>query len=272
MVKMSTVWDRTAEFLTDNLGAILPIALLAYLVPFSITGSFEPIRINAETQLAVTLQLVSLAFSILAVWGSLTIIAMTLGTDASAAGAVGARRLVPALVVALVVVVAMIALLAPVLLLLLAAGTDLMALSRGDLNQITPASAGIVALYSLVAFPVLVWLTARLVLLNPLIVAEKRMLDAIPRSWNLTRGLTMRVIGVTLLYFLVSGVAVLATQMVFGSIFRLVAGPAEGLSLSGVLTSVMVAAVQTGFTVIVPVFTANLYRAIVAQRESAPAT
>jgi hypothetical protein len=41
MVKMSTVWDRTAEFLSDNIGAIVPVALLAFFVPASIGGSFQ---------------------------------------------------------------------------------------------------------------------------------------------------------------------------------------------------------------------------------------
>jgi len=60
----------------------------------------------------------------------------------------------------------------------------------------------------------------------------------------------------------------LATQLVFGSIFRLVAGQSDGLSLSNILTSVMVAAVQAGFTVIVPVFSAKLYQALVSAKHA----
>jgi hypothetical protein len=66
MVKMGTVWDRTAEFLTDNLTAIVPIALLAFFVPFSIQGNFAHIRDGANPGFALTLQLVSLAFGLAA--------------------------------------------------------------------------------------------------------------------------------------------------------------------------------------------------------------
>jgi hypothetical protein len=49
-------------------------------------------------------------------------------------------------------------------------------------------------------------------------------------------------------------------------VFALVAGGEhEGVSLSGVMTSIVVAAVQAAFLVIPPVFTAKLYLALTAR-------
>jgi len=272
MVKMGTVWDRTAEFLTDNLNTILPVALFAFFVPFSISGSFQQAQENATFQLALVLELVQLAIGVAALWGSLTIIALVLDAEPKAAGATATRRLVPALVVSVVVILAFMLLFAPVGAVFAASGYTLAAMQAGTPPNLSPAASGLVVLYAVVALGVILWISARLVLVNPIIVAEKQMLGAIKRSWSLTRRRALQIVGVILLYMLVSLVAVLATRLVFGSIFQLIAGaPTSGLSLSLVLTSVMIAAVQTGFTVLAPVFTAKLYLALVADRGIAPA-
>ena len=219
MAKMGTVWDRTAEFLSDNLGAILPVALLAFFVPASIEGSFQAAKTGGGPELVLSLYAVQLAFGILSLWGSLTISAMALD----------------------------------------------MASARGANAGLGPQIAGGIALYGLVLLGLLLWIGARLLITNAVIVREKRMFSALRQSWKLTRGMTWRIIGVILLFALVSWVSMLAANMVFGSIFALVTGgPAEGITLAGVLTSIVVAAVQTGFTVLVPAFTAKLYLALAA--------
>jgi len=267
MAKMGTVWDRTAEFLSDNLGAILPVALLAFFVPASIEGSFQAAKTGAGPALTLSLYAVQIAFGILSLWGSLTIAAMALDmADVRAAGRIGRERLLPALAVSVLVFAAMLVLALPVPLALQLGGYDLMEIARGNAVSLSPQIAGGIALYGLVAIGLILWLGARLFVTNPVIVREKRMFSALRQSWKLTRGMTWRIIGVMLLFALVSWVSILAANMVFGSIFTLVAGgPADGISLAGVLTSVVVAAVQTGFTVLVPAFTAKLYLALTAE-------
>jgi hypothetical protein len=262
MLKMGTVWDRTAEFLTDNLATLLPIGLFAFFVPFSIRGNFAYAAESAGFEFQLVLQLVSLGFAILAVWGSLAITAMVLDSGAGAsAGTTGTKRLLPALAVAVTMLAALLLAWAPAAIVIGIYGYDFEA-------AFTSPFGWPLALYCVVAVAFALWFSARMMLVNPVIVAEKSIFGAIPRSFRLTRGVTLPIVGVLLLYILVSLVAVLATQIVFGSIFALLAGaPDSPVSLSRVLTSVMVAAVQTGFTMIVPVFTANLYLAL-TQREA----
>lgn len=266
MAKMSTVWDRTAEFLSDNLGAILPVALLAFFVPASIEGSFQAAKTGGSPGLVLSLYLVQLAFGILSLWGSLTISAMALdATSVRGAGVIGRDRLLPALAVSVLLFAVMFLLLLPIPLALQLNGYDLMEIARGTNVGLGPQIAGGIALYGLVLVALLLWIGARLFVTNPVIVREKRMFSALRQSWKLTRGMTWRIIGVILLFALVSWVSILAANMVFGSIFALVTGgPAEGITLAGVLTSIVVAAVQTGFTVLVPAFTAKLYLALAA--------
>jgi membrane-anchored glycerophosphoryl diester phosphodiesterase (GDPDase) len=267
MAKMSTVWDRTAEFLSDNLGAILPVALLAFFVPASIEGSFQAAKASAGPALTLSLYLVQLAFGVLSIWGSLVITAMALDmADARSAGAIARSRLVAALVVSVLLFAAMFLLATPIPIALQIAGYDMLAMARGELTSLSVQMASGIALYMLVLLALFLWIGARLFVVNAVIVREKRMFSALRQSWKLTRGRTLALVGVILLYALVSWVSILAANMVFGSIFALVAGgPAEGISLAGVLTSIVVAAVQTGFTVLVPAFGAKLYLALTAE-------
>lgn len=261
MVKMGAVWDRTAEFLTDNLNAVLPIALLAFFVPASIDGALSSLTTNASGQLALVLSLLWVAFGVLSLWGWLVITAMALDANRAAhAGAVARRKLLPALLVTLALFAGSMLLLAPVALSVSAW------FAGGSTIEISTVSA----LYLVAVAAVLLWLGARLLPWLPALVAGESLLAAVPRAWALTRGVALPILGVVLLWFVVMVVAVLATHTVFGSVFELISGPpSSGVGLSSVLTSVMVAAVRTGFTVLAPAFAAKLYLALAAGRETA---
>jgi hypothetical protein len=268
MVKMSTVWDRTAEFLSDNIGAVVPIALIAFFVPASIGGSFQAVFPTAGPGLAFALALVQLAFAILSLWGSLVITAMAIqGATGETAGAIALRRLPKAFAVWIVLgVAATAAIILPVSAYLAASGYDMMPAARGQAVEMSRTAATVVVLYLLLAILAYIWLSARLIVTTPVIVREGRMFGAIRASWNLTRGSGWRIVGVLILFAVVAVVSWLAANTVFGSIFALVAGSGEGgISLAGVLTSIVTAAVQTAFQVLLPAFTAKLYLALSAQ-------
>jgi hypothetical protein len=267
MVKMGAVWDRTAEFLTDNLGTVLPIALLAFFVPASIEGSLSTLDADPNSTLALILGLMAVAFAILSMWGSLTITAMALDTDPHQAGTVARNRLLLALAVWVSLFLVLAILASPLFLIF---GTTFGGVSNGAVVLELPASVGAAAaLYGVALLGLSLWLGARLAVIMPVIVAERRMFGAIRRSWQLTRGQTLSIVGVLVLWAFVMIVAIWATQTVFGSVFQLIAGPSDGPSLSGVLTSVMVAAVRTAFTVLAPAFATKLYLALAAEREAA---
>lgn len=268
MVKMGTVWDRTAEFLGDNIAAVVPIALLAFFVPASIEGNFEAAMTGAGTGFKALLYTLQFVFALISLWGSLAITAMALdiASERSAAN-IATRRFLPALVVSVVMVVAASVLLLPIPALLLANGYDMNAMARGEPVEMSMRVAGAIVVYALVALVLLLWLVARLIVATPVVVRENRMLSALGESWSLTRGAALRIVGVILLFAIVSWVAGLAAKTVFGSIFALVAGnDGQGVTLATVMTSIVVAAVQTAFMVIPPAFTARLYLALTARQ------
>ncbi|AQR73850.1 hypothetical protein [Sphingomonas sp. LM7] len=267
MVKMGTVWDRTAEFLSDNIAAIVPVALLAFFVPASISGNFAAAATNAGAGLKIVLQVLQILFALLAVWGSLVITAMALdiASERSAAN-IATRRFVPAVIVSVVMFAVAFVLVLPIPGILASNGYDMMAIANGEPVAIASGVAWSVGLYALVLLAVLLWVIARLIVATPVVVRENRILSALGESWSLTRGAALRIVGVIVLFAIVSWVAGLAAQTVFGVIFALVAGnDGDGVTLSSVMTSIVVAAVQSAFMVIPPAFTAKLYLALAAQ-------
>jgi hypothetical protein len=267
MVEMSNVWDRTAEFISDNLASILPIALLTIFVPTSISTNLWDAMANAPAAARLVMAVVNLALVLVFVWGELVLIGLALDLgDEHQIRANALRRLPGVVLIAVIGVVfsLVLAMLCGVILYVM--GTPP---SPGAMSEMTPEAAaragGALAQIALGIVPIGTWVYARFFLLTtPVIVNEGGSLGAFGRAFRLTRGATLKTIGVLVLYVIVSIVAVLAAQLVFGSIFRLAAGGGgQALSLSSVLTSIVVAAVQTGFVVLAQVFTAKLYQALV---------
>lgn len=269
MVKMGDVWDRTVEFLGDNLGAITPVALLAFFLPFSIQSNFA--ALGDEGQLPqmtqVALGVAQLAFAVVMLWGQLVITVMALDIAGGAGPArIASARLLPVLGASLILFAALLVLFLPVPVLAYLGGVDVAALQQGRIEAANPSILTAIALYMLVLTPVLLWLGARFALVQPAVAREGRPLGAIARSWQLTRGYALRIVGVLILYYLVSSVAYGAARLVFGSIFALVAGAGDGgLSVAGVLTSIACGAVQTASAVVLPAFAGKLYLAINGQ-------
>lgn len=276
MVKMGTVWDRTVEFLGDNLSLIVPIALLAILVPTSISASLAPLRAggggSGATQFVVTL--LALAFAVAGLWGQLAIAALAIdpaiGRDAHR---VATARLLPAIGVYVALFAAILLLLVPVGVLLFAGGVDFarLAAAEPDLSGLPGATMTVLAIYLFVLMVALVFVGARLAPLTPVIVAERRGPGAIARAFALSRGLTWALVGVILLYVVVAGVADLAARSVFGSVLGLLSRGEGPVTVASVITAIAAAAVQTGFTVLAAAFTARLYVAILRAHGAEPA-
>jgi len=272
MVEMGNVWDRTAEFVSDKLASVVPIALLTLFVPMSIITNLSDAMTDAPLLPKALMALGTIPLALVSLWGQLVITAMALdfGSDREAR-AIALRRLPAALLVAVTMGIGAALLFAPCWAILYLFGVPM----GGDAIRTLPPGAArplaFVALYGLVALPVSLWLLARLAVTTPVVVNEAMSLGAIVRAFRLTRGVALKIVGVMILYFIVSWVAVTAARLVFGTIFRLVAGGGGPMSLSVVLTSVIVAAIQTIFGVLVATFIAKLYQALIYAHATARA-
>ncbi|MHA6719920.1 hypothetical protein ACX40Y_10785 [Sphingomonas sp. RS6] len=266
-MKMGTVWDRTAEFLGDNAGLLLPVALLAFFAPASIGTNLETVMAGASGGVRLALGIAQILLALVTLWGSLAVIALSTGASrAETAGHLARLRLLPATLVTLVLGVAMAVLAIPVPIFLAYSGVDLAQMSNGMPVSLDRSVGITVAIYSLGVLAVLLWAAARLAVVNAVVLREGAMLGAIPRAWRLTRGYALRILGVLILFVVVAAVSRLAASTVFGSVFALVVGnDGDGLSLAGVLTSIVTAAVQAAFMVLMAAFQGKLYLALAAK-------
>ncbi len=269
-VTMSTIWERSTEFLGDRRGALAPIVLLGLFVPLILIGNLMPLVGSSGRIGDLTLGGLVLLLSLVTSWTGLVITALALDPAIPRGAALQAanRRFLPVIGIGLVTLAAVLVLASPVAIALATSGVDMAALSAGRM-QPSPATGGALAfasLYSLALAVVLFWAYARcVVLVTPILLAERRGLGVYRRNFELTRHIAWKVIGVLLLYGVVSWVASAAAKTVFGTVFALLFGTDGTVTLASVLTQIVVAAVSTLFSLLAVVFLAKLY---VAAREA----
>ncbi|WP_277968636.1 hypothetical protein [Sphingomonas echinoides] len=270
MATMSTVWDRTTEFLGDNLASLTPIALFGIFLPLALIGNLMPLMGAVGLAGSSVVGIVVVILSLASNWGAVAVTALALDPAAGRASAVRTanRRFLPILGVNVIALVGLFLVFLPAMVGFAMSGipTDQM---TGDMTGPQPSletiNAPIVlfaSLYTLALLPVLLWIVARLSVIIPILVDERRGLGAFAQAFRLTRGSALKIMGVMLLYLIVSQVAGLAARMVAGAVFGIVLGGLGPMSLSGILTASVVAIVSTIFLVLAVAFLAKLYLAL----------
>lgn len=280
MAKLGTVWERAAEFAGERIGALSPIALGAIALPTVLSSGLPVLALAGGPGMQVAAMALALLLSIVSMWGSLAVTAWAIDPESRAAAAGLARRRLLAVLLVSIGVGAVAALFfLPIPIFLGFRGYDVAQVFAGGTAQVAinarptidPQSSGLIGLYMLVLFPLMATIFVRLVLLGPVVLREARLFGAVRRSWVLTRGHGWRLFGTLLLFFVIAGIAQLAAQTVFGSVFALLfgAGPAGTLTLALGLTLLVQAIVQTVIVVLLAAFQGKLYVALAA--EAAPA-
>jgi hypothetical protein len=106
------------------------------------------------------------------------------------------------------------------------------------------------------------YLFGRLAPISAVLVAENRRnpLDAIERTFTLTKGHGWAILGIVLVVGVVAGIAVSVADTMFGLIFVLAAGQELGRTLAAVVSS----ALSAGLTTLLVMLYAAIYRALAA--------
>jgi len=274
-VRIGSVWDSTQQVLAGRAGMLVPFAAIGFVVPVLVQLLLVPAGSVPHGGLMMVSTILG---ALLGIWAQLAIMALATHpatTQADAARA-GWRRFPAALGVALVLGLAfMVAILIPMVL-LGASGFDFAqaVAANGNPALMPPIPSGlgaILGLYILALALIAVWIGVRFMPLYAVVLNERRGLGAYRRSLTLTRGMTWRLIGVSLLFLIVLFVTTLAVQGVTGAVLRLALGPDRPgivLGLVGVLGSIVTAAFMT----LAYVFVARLYVATAAEHPAGPAT
>lgn len=274
MVRLGNVWDSTTEVLSGRGGMLAGIAALAIVlagvvsnaVSLLLTGS----GVAPSPGLAIVAALVAFVAFGFTVWGQLAITAAA--TDPAVmrrdAFAIALRRLPVAIGVYLVLGLLLVVLALPIVIAILSSGIDFTQPGPVIAQSIPAGTRSFVALYAIVLLVAGIWLSARLFLLNPVIVNERSGLRAPQRSFTLTRGLVWRIIGFTLLAGIVGLVAILATQLIVGLVLRLLLG-ADSLRTVAFLTGIVTQIATALYVVVVATFAAQFYVAVSGRADDA---
>ncbi len=265
MIRMATVWEHTVDVLRGR-GAILAgIAFVTLFLPAVLSAAVTSFLGDGQA----ARPLVSLLSAVLMLFGMLAITAVASDprVDRGAAYRLAANRLPAAIGVTLVLIIALSLTFVPGTLALLAAGATVTATGMVEMQR---AAAGPLALSAgliLAAAALLLWLGARLAPLFAVVINERLGLGAIRRAFALTRGVAARLIGVLILYAVLVLVLSVAVRSVVGVVLQLLLD-SDGAVLFG--TSVALAIVSAGATVVQNVFYAQYYAAVRARDEAAP--
>lgn len=272
MVSVGTVWDRAVDFVRDHLGTVMPVLIVTQFAAPAVSGSLAGVRADATGALAAGLGLLSLATTIISLWGALYLVGFAAQPsgreDRHAAMTIATNRFLPLIGISIVVLVVLGILALPGILLAVASGFDFMAIANG--TSVQPAEfekLGSAGLYLLVFALFILWLSARLLPINAVVAMERRGLGAFRRAFALTRGMTWKLIGLILLYAIVAGIAVSAAQFVFGAVVALIVGDSGGLSVAAIAGAVAVSAVSSVLALYQSAFIGKLYRAIVGEQD-----
>ena len=277
-LSIGSVWDTAVEAVRGRLGLLVAIAALTLFLPGVIQAALllytggpgggepaAPTPTGAALRFALTLGLLALTF-----WGALAITAITgdPAVDAVEARRRASARLLPLLGVSLVLGLLMTLLFMPVLAALVGSGVDLAAMGSGAMPRLQPGVSMFIGLYSLVVTALLIWLLARLLPLVPAVLNERGGLRAIARSFRLTRGLALKLVGALLLYVIVLFVATKAAQWVTFIPLRLILG-GERIGVAAFGAAVVAALIGAVFSLLAYAFTAQLYHRLVTRERAA---
>ena len=271
MVSMSSVWDRTAEFLSDNLRAVFTIAAVSMFVPTAVSAIVQQAAVGAGPGVKLIAAVLAVVLALVTMVGQLAIAMLAIDPLRDPRGTLGAAgRRLPALIgVSLALGAALIVAFLPLVILLGLDGFDPTAMEGGAMPPLSGASIAAIVLYLLVGLPVLCWLGARLAVVTPIVAVERRGLGAIAHGYRMTRGHAGRIFGILLLIVVVGGVVALAVKLVVGTVLRLAIGGGSGFDWALALTAVAAAIVSTALSVTLTAFVAKLYVALAARSEAA---
>ena len=270
MVRIGTVWDRTTEVIAGRFSILAAIALMLLFVPSVLQSAFDAFAGTGGARSLVG-GMVGILVGLAAIMGTLALTAVATDPDVDQpqALAIGAQRLGPAVAIVLLMIVVVMLSATPGAVLLYASGFDVDRARAGmDQDNLNGGVMGATLLYFFAITIAWMWLAARLVPLMAVIVNERLGLGAIRRSFALTRGSTLKLIGVMILYGIVTGVCLLAATSIVGLIVRLFVG-GEALSVVAFAAGLAAAAVTAVFSVIQCVFSGQFYVAAREARDAA---
>ena len=259
-ISMSAIWDESAALIRRESHLMVPVALATVGIGSVISGFTQP-----ETPAAGLGASGAFGFvigNILSLIGNLAMMALALmpGMSVGESLRLAVARMPKMIGIVALFLIALIVMMIPIAIIIKMSGAPISAnMTAKDLPAVAVLSALIVG-------AVLLYVSARLLTLSATVVDRNPpVIEAIKSSFAATRGIAAKIVGVVVLFFVVtlvvSGAAASISGILFGMLGKAVGAPLLGKGLT-VLVTGMVSAL---LSIVSTVFAAMLYRKLSAQ-------
>jgi hypothetical protein len=254
-LSINQAWNETAEFVKRDFGPLFAISLALILLPNFALQALGPAEPGAAAGGRIALWLLLLVVALVSsLVGTLAITLLALGRENVVGSALRqALRRLPPILGAVLLVGAAAAALVVVLILLLH-------ITPETLSAPTPANLGRMTLLLVLVTIILLPFWVKLMLMTPVAAAEPAgPLRIVARSWELSRGQFLKLLGFTLVLVIVLGIAVMAVGSVIGILVTLVLGAPHPGNLSELLILLARGVINAAFSVVFTTMVARVY-------------
>lgn len=251
-LSISRAWDETKARIAADGKLIGVVALALIALPALVSGVVSPQAYREDS--SVTVGLVVLVTSLIAVIGQLAIIRLAIGPAVSVGEAIahGARRMPIYVVSGILILIGCFLVAIPFAMLLVAAGVPM--------EEAAIVRSPIAALALLVFLAIAFFFAIRLLMTSP-VASEEDVgpIAIIRRSWTLTAGHWWRLFGFIIIFLIGALIVMTAVNWAIGSVAVTLLGAIEPMSASALLIAVVDAFVNAGVTLLLGVMLARIY-------------
>ena len=246
-LSISQAWDEVRAIIARDGSLLMTIALALFVLPGAISETVTPDAPVGEFPPVGYWTVVTVIALLIALVGQLAVIRLGTGSRATVGEAIGdgARRAPAYLAASLIWLL-------PFLLI----GAALLGIVARDPEN--PSGPAVIGLLLLVC--VMLYFAIRMLMTSAVASTESsNPLAIIRRSWELTRGNWLRLLGFFLVFLIAALLVVVAVGQIVGIVAELALGGTEPMTVGGLLTSLVTQIVGAAVSVLLMLMIARIY-------------
>lgn len=267
-LSISKAWDESSTILKRDGKAIWTVALALIAMPFALLTLVAPSSTAAMDGTANANQpgLLSLVITVILLTATLAITAIALRPQSTVGEAIaeGGRKTLPMIGAYILVWIPLFILLTLLAAVMVGANADPEALQASLAAGTWPAS---LTKFLLVCIVIALLIGIKLMLMTPVAAAETgNPLKIVSRSWQLSKGHFLKLLGFTVLFVIAAVIALTAVIFIFGGIVIAVFGPPEAMTVGALFTGLVMGLCYAAIMAVYAVMIARIYSQL-AQRD-----
>lgn len=271
-LSISKAWDESSAILKRDGKAISTVALALIAMPFTLLTLLAPSSAATMDGAAASAQpsFLSVVITVVLLTATLAITAIALRPQSSVGEAIseGGRKTLSMIGAYLLVWIPLFILLVVLAMVMIGANADPEALQAGLAAGNWPPS---LTRFLLVCIVIALLVGIKLMLMAPVAAAETgNPLKIVARSWQLTRGHFLKLLGFTVLFVIAAVIALTAVIFIFGGIVIAIFGPPEAMTVGALFTGLVMGLCYAVFMAVYAVMIARIYAQLAAPQASVP--